>query len=328
MRAARPVLPRPIASLTRAGGVALLVAALAGCDGGLLAPGGAPRSAPRPLPVPDTIAPPAPSAESEGMRAYYTQIAATLASQGLLRQDIAPRDAPFGARQLVNNFIRIALYDEYATQGGTIIARESPSRLRRWEAPVRMSVEYGASIPLDQRRKDSADISAFAGRLGRATGHPVSVVPQGGNFTVLVVNEDERRAIGPRLRALVPGIDPGSVRAVTDLSPATFCVVFAFSEAKSAGYSRAVAVIRGEHPDLLRLSCLHEELAQGMGLANDSPRARPSIFNDDEEFALLTRHDELLLRILYDPRLRPGMTEAEARPIIETITAELLGGES
>ena len=32
-----------------------------------------------------------------------------------------------------------------------------------------------------------------------------------------------------------------------------------------------------------------------MGLANDSPEARPSIFNDDEEYALLTGHDEMLL---------------------------------
>ncbi|MEZ5685909.1 MAG: DUF2927 domain-containing protein, partial [Paracoccaceae bacterium] len=45
-------------------------------------------------------------------------------------------------------------------------------------------------------------------------------------------------------------------------------------------------------------------------------------------FALLTRHDELLLRMLYDPRLTPGMTEAEARPIVQTIAAELMGGES
>ena len=89
--------------------------------------------------------------------------------------------------------------------------------------------------------------------------------------------------------------------------------------------SQAVAVIRAEHPDALRLSCIHEEIAQGLGLANDSPAARPSIFNDDEEFGLLTRHDELLLRILYDSRLSPGMTEEEARPVVEIIAAELLG---
>ena len=67
-----------------------------------------------------------------------------------------------------------------------------------------------------------------------------------------------------------------------------------------------------------------EELAQSLGLVNDWPRARPSIFNDNEEFALLTRQDELMLKMLYDARLRPGMSEAEARPIVEQIAAELM----
>ena len=65
-----------------------------------------------------------------------------------------------------------------------------------------------------------------------------------------------------------------------------------------------------------------------MGLANDSPQARPSIFNDDEEFGLLTSHDELLLRMLYDPRFEAGMSAAEAAPIAREIATELLGGES
>ena len=64
----------------------------------------------------------------------------------------------------------------------------------------------------------------------------------------------------------------------------------------------------------MRLSCIHEEITQGLGLANDSPLARPSIFNDDEEFALLTPMDELMLKMLYSPRLSAGMTETEARP--------------
>jgi hypothetical protein len=85
-------------------------------------------------------------------------------------------------------------------------------------------------------------------------------------------------------------------------------------------------VIRAENPDLLRLSCIHEELAQGLGLANDSPAARPSIFNDDDEFALLTTHDEQLLRMLYDSRLRAGMSAADAQPIVRTIAREIKGG--
>jgi len=78
----------------------------------------------------------------------------------------------------------------------------------------------------------------------------------------------------------------------------------------------------------MRLSCIHEEMAQAMGLANDSPTARPSIFNDDEEFALLTRHDELLLKMLYDRRLRLGMTPLQARPLLPAIAEDVLKGSS
>ncbi|HAW48219.1 MAG TPA: hypothetical protein DCX34_13450, partial [Roseovarius sp.] len=65
---------------------------------------------------------------------------------------------------------------------------------------------------------------------------------------------------------------------------------------------------------------------QGLGLANDSPRARPSIFNDDDEFAWLTTHDEMLLRLLYHPDLSPGMTADEARPILRRLLDEWQAG--
>jgi len=70
---------------------------------------------------------------------------------------------------------------------------------------------------------------------------------------------------------------------------------------------------------------VHEELAQGLGLANDSPAARPSIFNDDDEFALLTSHDEKLLAILYDPRLRAGMDVDTALPVVRILAREQMG---
>ena len=114
----------------------------------------------------------------------------------------------------------------------------------------------------------------------------------------------------------------------TDMPRSTYCLVYAMSAPDGATYTRAFAVIRAEHPDLLRLSCLHEEIAQGLGLANDSPTARPSIFNDDEEFALLTRQDELMLQMLYSPALRPGMTADKARPIVESLAARLVDGET
>ena len=74
----------------------------------------------------------------------------------------------------------------------------------------------------------------------------------------------------------------------------------------------------------MRKSCIHEEMAQSLGLSNDSKIARPSIFNDDEEFAFLTTHDENLLKILYDNRLKPGMNNKDALPIVTKIAKELM----
>ena len=86
------------------------------------------------------------------------------------------------------------------------------------------------------------------------------------------------------------------------------------SPASPSIYSAVIILIRAEHPPLTRLSCVHEEMAQAMGLPNDSPEARPSLFNDSLEFALLTEHDAILLRMLYDPRLRPGHDRRRGAP--------------
>ena len=266
------------------------------------------------------------SAQSRALMRYYARVQSDLISQGLLRIDGGGPDTPFDARTLTENFVRIALFDEYVEAGGAMVARQSASELRRWAGPVRMDIAFGPSVPEAKRRRDSAALDAYAARLARVTRHPIRTVGDGANFHVLVLNEDERQGYAEDLRALVPGIGATAVRTITRMPRSTFCLVFAFSDGSSREYKRAVAVIRAEHPDLLRLSCLHEELAQGLGLANDSPTARPSIFNDDEEFALLTRHDEYLLRMLYDPRLAPGMDGRTAGPIARQIAEELVGG--
>lgn len=304
---------------------ALMLAALAGCD--LMAPA---TMAPRPPPRPDLVdpAPPEASARSKAVAAHFQRAQAGLLARGLLRTDGGGADTPYGPRQLAENFVRIALYDEYQSEGGRLVGRETPARLRRWDRPVRIGLRFGPSVPPAQAARDRASVSTLAARLSRLTGQPVSVTDQAPNFWVYVVSEDERPTLGPEWARLFPGLDPADLAPAAEMELATFCMVLAISEGNSPVYSGALAVVRAELPDLLRLSCFHEEIAQGLGLANDSPDARPSIFNDDEEFATLTSHDEILLRMLHDRRLRPGMREAEVRPLLGPIIAGLVGGGS
>lgn len=314
-----------------AGAGAIALALLAGCEDLTTAPG------PDPTP-PDTIVDPvipdpdipvpARSEESIALSIHYQRLQNDLLAQGLMRGDGGGPDTPFTDEMLTRNFIRIALFDEYVTAGDELIAEATLSRLRRWEQPIRMQVEFGATVPQAQRARDQSSVSSYAARLARLSGLSITQTAQDPNYHVLILNEDDRAASEARLRALVPGITNSSVRAFMQPSRDTLCLVIAFSEGGSPSYSKAVVLIRGEHPDLLRLACIHEELAQGLGLANDSPQARPSIFNDDEEFGLLTTQDEFLLQMLYDPRLTPGMSAAVAAPIARRIATELIGGPS
>lgn len=280
--------------------------------------------APQARPAPAPIISVTPSQNSRDLARHYRRVENDLVARGLLRTDGGGPDTQFTDTMLARNFVRIALFDEFIATPTGLRAQQTVSQLRRWEKPVRFSVEFGSSVPDEQRAEDGADVTRYVERLNRITGHPMQVVDTDPNFRVLILNEDDRLGYEARLRALVPGIDDTSVQAFISVPRDTLCLVLAFSQSTAPGYSQAIALIRGEHPDLMRLACIHEELAQGLGLANDSPQARPSIFNDDEEFGLLTTHDELLLKMLYDDRLQPGMSAAEAAPIARVIARDLM----
>jgi hypothetical protein len=283
--------------------------------------------APAPV-VPETTAA---SEASRELIAYYARQQADHLSRGLMRTETAPPDAPFTDTMLVRNFAAIALEEEYVRSAGLVpsSANNSASAIKKWTQPIRMHVAFGESVPLNQIDWDREETAKYAARLSRITGHPITMTEDAGsaNFHVLFMSEDDSREIAPRIRRIVPDVNPAALRIFRSLPRGINCLVMAFAR-QSGGYDygTAIAVIRSEHPELGRLSCIHEEIAQGLGLANDSPQARPSIFNDDDEFSLLTKHDELLLKLLYDPALRPGMRADEALPIVREKAAILTGG--
>lgn len=293
----------------------LSLVALAACDG--FAPG---RVAPAPTP------PPRPSAQSDALRVYYAQVQADLLARGLLRTDGGGPDTPYTPDMVARNFERVAFYDEYARGAGLRKSSGRAGQLRRWTKPVRIAVEYGARVPAAIRTEDTVTVTHYAARLAKITGHSIAVSPRAANFHVMVMTEDDRDQMLQRVTEIVPGVSRSTLGLFRDIPRSIHCLVVAFSaEDNDNDYNTAIAFVRAEHPDLLRKSCYHEEIAQGLGLANDSPEARPSIFNDDDEFALLTTHDETLLKMLYDPRLGVGMTLDQARPVIHILAREQAG---
>lgn len=257
---------------------------------------------------------------------FYASVEGDLTASGRMRRETAPSDARYAVEDLARNFERIALFDEYVDVGGRFLRAETPALLRRWDKPIRIGVVTSSTVTRDQAARDRANVAGFTHRLARLTGLDMAIgEPAEVNYLVLFLSSAEQAEFAARAAERYPTFAPAVMDAVNNSPLDTFCTAYAFSEPENpAVYSAVLILIRAEHPPLTRLSCVHEEMSQAMGLPNDSPDARPSLFNDGLEFALLTEHDEILLRMLYDPRLRPGMSAAEVRPLLPAIARDAL----
>ncbi len=72
-----------------------------------------------------------------------------------------------------------------------------------------------------------------------------------------------------------------------------------------------------------RTDCLTHELLHGMGWRGHTHRIRSAISYAHGETEL-TKWDRLMMRALYDPRLPPGISKADAIPIVRAIFREMI----
>lgn len=265
------------------------------------------------------------SFESIQLEKYYNRTSQRLRARGLLRTDKGRLDSLYSTQNLIENFEKIALHNEYIIKNNEFIPQEKESNLKRWNRAIKINIIHGENSSNKQIKIDKKNISIFTRRLASITGLEMSISEVNANFIILFLDLDERRDFGQKLSQLMPQLTPAMIKIITSSPRSTFCSAFSLSEPpKNYEYTAALVLIKSEHSKVMRKSCIHEEMAQSLGLTNDSKSARPSIFNDDEEFALLTRHDELLLKILYDKRLKPGMNNKIALPIVRQIAEELM----
>ena len=257
---------------------------------------------------------------------YYAAAEAEIRAQGGMRTEYEPADAPFTKDDLARDFMRIALFDEYQTINGSYVAGEAPSNLRRFNGPVRVRVVNGDGTPEADARFNASAVAKYTRRLARITGLDMRVATDAerANMVVFFLSRDEQPRIARQLGRYVSAPPREVENAFANSSVDLLCAAFSLSSERTPdSYRSSIILIKSEHSIAQRNACVQEEMAQALGLTNDSRAARPSIFNDDEEFAALTRHDELLLRILYDSRLQSGMPPSAVRPLLAAIIEDI-----
>ncbi len=224
-------------------------------------------------------------------------------------------ETPYSNVDVLRNFMSIALRAEAADD----FAPDGSIAISKWQGPVRYRLA-GA------QPRDKVQIAALSQHLSDLTGLDIREAydVERYNMDIRFVPREFRGAemrellatnwLGPRVARLAEGWrDYESDR----------CFTLTTRDPGTGVTGTAHIFIKDELSPIWRETCIIEEMAQSLGLLNDDPRASPSIFNDDGVYQSLTSQDELLLRILYDPRIESGMTRRNVLPLAEQVIADL-----
>ncbi|CCQ75329.1 DUF2927 domain-containing protein [Magnetospira sp. QH-2] len=189
-------------------------------------------------------------------------------------------------RQLVAQFDRAAFSSEF--MGG-----QRAGRLLRWEGPIIPDYEGGMPPRLwDKAEQLIFDFAALADRPVSFSGTP--------NFILILTNT-------------------GSVRRAAGRSAPCYTEVTHDDDGVIQRAEIHLAPVSPEQID----HCLAEEIFQAFGLLDDSDLIPGSLLHESSARPDAAWQDKMLLRALYDPLLRPGMTRAEAAPHLSEILRDL-----
>ena len=119
-----------------------------------------------------------------------------------------------------------------------------------------------------------------------------------------------------------PNVDAAVVRSMA--SDPTMLCYFLTWKSPPEQIVKALVVVNVEADPVRLDACLLEELTQVMGLPNDVETYWPSMFKPNDSSTQHSRWDALYIKTLYDPRLKPGMTPAQAADVVRPIFAEAL----
>jgi hypothetical protein len=228
-----------------------------------------------------------------------------LAAAPLARADAAAHWK--SADYLVDAFIDIALGNEYEAK---------PGQLRKWTSPIR----YALIHQVGDHELHARLIATQMAHLAQLSGLDIGPAANAGSANFLVVLSGETQLKDDLQRYF--GWNSATQRE--KFFRETVCL--GVMRARRGQIVRGVAIIpvdRARARGKL-VACVVEELTQLLGLPNDSERVFPSVFNDRSTDEFLSPLDVVLLRMLYDPRLKAGMDPATVRPLAHQIATELI----
>lgn len=211
----------------------------------------------------------------------------------------------FTDTEIVEGFLKTAFGAEYHLAGRV-------DRIRKFDRPVRVHAESdGRADRKAQLAKVVADIAARVRHLDIA----MTDDAEAANVRVkLVRDRDLYRTISAfygreKAREIRSSLDPQCLSA--------------FRKNDRFEIEHSDVILTVDAGDFTFLDCAYEELLQSLGPINDTATVPWTMFNDNVSMGYFDVYDQYILNLLYDPRIRPGMTVQEVKALLPAVLADV-----
>ena len=243
-------------------------------------------------------------------------VVSAIAFGGLLWQPVASAEIPaiasrqhaekkaFTDGEIADGFFKTAFGAEYHLAGRV-------DRIRKYDMPVRVFADGNRPDRKAQLAKVVADIGQKIQHLDIA----MADSSDSANVAVkLVRDRDLYRTItsfygSERAKEIRTSLDPQCLSG------------FRKNEKYEIEHSDVILTV--DNGDFIFLDCAYEELLQSLGPINDTSSVPWTMFNDNVSMGFFDVYDQYILNILYDPRIKAGMTIAEVRDVLPDVLRDV-----
>jgi hypothetical protein len=210
----------------------------------------------------------------------------------------------FTDSEITEGFFKTAFGAEYHLAGRV-------DRIRKYDVPVRVFADGNRPDRKAQLAKVVADIGRRVQHLDIAMAESSDAA----NVVVkLVRDRDLYRTIttfygSERAREIRTSLDPQCLSG--------------FRKSDKYEIEHSDVILTVDNGDFIFLDCAYEELLQSLGPINDTSSVPWTMFNDNVSMGFFDVYDQYILNILYDPRIKAGMTVAEVKAVLPEVLADV-----
>jgi hypothetical protein len=206
--------------------------------------------------------------------------------------------------QIVDGFLKTAFGAEYHLAGRV-------DRIRKYQVPVRVFADGNRSDRKAQVARIVADIARRVQHLDIAMAGSADAA----NVVVKLVRD---RDLG---RTLVKFYGSARAREIQGSLDPQCLSGFRKNEKFEIEHSDVILTV--DNGDFIFLDCAYEELLQSLGPINDTESVPWTMFNDNVSMGFFGVYDQYILNLLYDPRIKAGMTVAEVKEVLPAVLADV-----